>query len=69
VGEWHGDDWFIFEGLRAGEHVVVDGLLTLRPGATVSAKPYEASQAPAVGQAPGATATTPPKADTAKKDK
>jgi membrane fusion protein (multidrug efflux system) len=35
VGEWHGDDWFIDEGLQAGERVVVDGALTLGPGAVV----------------------------------
>ncbi|MGB7947922.1 MAG: efflux RND transporter periplasmic adaptor subunit [Candidatus Binatia bacterium] len=39
VGDWHGDDWFINEGLRAGEQVVVDGSLTLHPGAVVAAKP------------------------------
>ena len=39
VGDWHGDDWFITEGLRAGEQVVVDGGLTLHPGAPVAAKP------------------------------
>jgi len=40
VGEWHGDDWFIFEGLKSGEQVVVDGGLMLSPGATVSTEPY-----------------------------
>jgi membrane fusion protein, multidrug efflux system len=44
VGEWHGDDWFIFEGLRVGEQVVIDGTLTLRPGAAVSTKPYAVGQ-------------------------
>jgi membrane fusion protein (multidrug efflux system) len=39
VGDWHGDDWFINEGLQAGEQVVVDGGLTLHPGAAVAAKP------------------------------
>lgn len=39
VGVWHGDDWFITEGLRAGEEVVVDGGLTLHPGVSVEAKP------------------------------
>lgn len=38
VGAWHGDDWFILEGLRSGERVVVDGTLTLRPGMPVSVK-------------------------------
>jgi len=46
VGDWHGDDWFIFEGLRNGEQVGIDGTLTLRPGVTVTVKP--------VGQASGA---------------
>ena len=32
VGDWHGNDWFISEGLKAGETVVVDGGMTLRPG-------------------------------------
>jgi membrane fusion protein (multidrug efflux system) len=45
VGEWQGDDWFIDEGLRSGEQVVVDGALTLRPGMTVSTKPHGAGQA------------------------
>ncbi|MEJ2585991.1 MAG: efflux RND transporter periplasmic adaptor subunit [Deltaproteobacteria bacterium] len=44
VGEWHGDDWFIFEGLQAGEQVVVDGGLTLRPGTSVVTKPFDAEQ-------------------------
>jgi len=42
VGEWHGDDWFIFEGLKAGEQVVVDGGLTLSPGTAVLTKPCDA---------------------------
>jgi membrane fusion protein, multidrug efflux system len=63
VGDWQGDDWFIFEGLRAGEQVVVDGALTLRPGAVVSTKAY------AGGRASGAAGTTPPKAGAAKDGK
>jgi membrane fusion protein (multidrug efflux system) len=46
VGEWNGDDWFINEGLKVGEDVVVDGGLTLQPGAAVSAKPWVAGDAP-----------------------
>ena len=44
VGDWYGDDWFIDEGLRSGEQVVVDGSLTLRPGMTVTVKPHGAGQ-------------------------
>lgn len=39
VGEWHGNDWFINDGLRKGDRVVVDGVLRLRPGSLVKATP------------------------------
>jgi membrane fusion protein (multidrug efflux system) len=39
MGEWQGDDWFVTEGLRAGDRVVVDGGLALRPGEPVTIKP------------------------------
>ena len=39
TGDWQGDDWFITEGLRAGDRVVVDGGLTLQPGIKVAARP------------------------------
>jgi membrane fusion protein (multidrug efflux system) len=42
VGDWHGDDWFINEGLEAGEAVVVDGGLALQPGSPVQPKPLSA---------------------------
>lgn len=47
VGNWHGDDWFIFEGLQGGERIAVDGTLALQPGMAVSAKP--AGAGPAAG--------------------
>jgi membrane fusion protein (multidrug efflux system) len=39
VGEWHENDWFIYGGLQAGDQVVVEGTLTLRPGVPVRPKP------------------------------
>jgi membrane fusion protein, multidrug efflux system len=39
VGNWYGDDWFISEGLLPGERVVVDGVLSLRPGIKVTVQP------------------------------
>ena len=51
VGDWNGDEWFVFEGLKAGEQVVVDGGLLLSPGMPVTVKP---SSKPADAQAPGA---------------
>ncbi|MGH8619281.1 MAG: efflux RND transporter periplasmic adaptor subunit [Burkholderiales bacterium] len=47
VGEWYGDQWFINDGLKPGEQVVVDGGLRLRPGAPVKATPVAAAPAPA----------------------
>jgi len=38
VGEWQGNDWFITEGLKTGDQVVVDGGLALQPGAPVTIK-------------------------------
>jgi membrane fusion protein (multidrug efflux system) len=39
TGDWHNNDWFISQGLQAGEQVVVDGGITLRPGVAVNVKP------------------------------
>jgi membrane fusion protein (multidrug efflux system) len=39
LGDANENDWFINEGLRAGDQVVVDGTLTLRPGASVKTIP------------------------------
>jgi len=41
VGDWHGNDWFITDGLKAGDQVVVDGGLTLHAGAPVKIKPID----------------------------
>lgn len=32
VGDWHGDDWFVTQGLQAGERIVVDGAIRVTPG-------------------------------------
>jgi len=37
---WHGNQWLIEEGLKAGERVVVEGMHRLRPGAPVKPMPY-----------------------------
>ena len=58
VGEWQGGDWFIEQGLDAGDVIVTDGVARLSPGAPVKIAP--AGQ----GSAPAATgdAGTPPSA-------
>jgi len=35
VGQWSGDDWIIDSGLKAGERVIVDGVVKATPGTTV----------------------------------
>lgn len=49
VGDWHGDDWFISDGLRAGERVVVDG--AMRVAADAPLKIANAPPKPATGAA------------------
>lgn len=47
-GEWQGSDWVILGGLKAGDKVILDNLMKLRPGATVNPHPPGAP-----GGAPG----------------
>ncbi|KAE8754830.1 efflux RND transporter periplasmic adaptor subunit [Paraburkholderia madseniana] len=51
VGEWHGDDWFITDGLQPGERVVVDG--AIRVAADVPLKIVAAPAAHAAANVPG----------------
>jgi membrane fusion protein (multidrug efflux system) len=47
-----GDKWLVSDGLKAGDHLIVDGLQRARPGATVNPTeipPVEASAAPGDG--------------------
>jgi membrane fusion protein (multidrug efflux system) len=36
TGDWVGSDWIVLEGLAAGDKVIVDNLLKLRPGEEIS---------------------------------
>jgi membrane fusion protein (multidrug efflux system) len=47
VGDWVGSDWMILSGLNPGDRVVLDNLLKLRPGATVSPQAPTESKAAA----------------------
>lgn len=51
VGEWHGKDWVILSGLQAGDRVIVDNLMKLRPGAPVAPHPPQAAPSPATDAA------------------
>jgi membrane fusion protein, multidrug efflux system len=43
VGDWEGDDWFITNGLKDGEQVVVDGVARVAPGVPLKATPAAAA--------------------------
>ena len=36
VGDWQGEDWFISDGLKSGEQMVVDGGMALHKESTAS---------------------------------
>ena len=38
TGNWVGKDWVILDGLKAGDSIIVDNLIRLRPGTPVQAK-------------------------------
>jgi membrane fusion protein, multidrug efflux system len=55
TGRWVGKDWVILEGLNAGDKVIVDNLIKLRPGTPVAlAGPHQPSAQP-----PGVSTTQP----------
>jgi membrane fusion protein (multidrug efflux system) len=35
VGDWQGDNWFIYKGLSAGDRVITDGLVRVATGRPV----------------------------------
>jgi membrane fusion protein (multidrug efflux system) len=54
MGEWTGSNWTVMSGLNAGERVIVDNLLKVRPGAPVT--PTAVTAAPAAAGADGKSA-------------
>jgi membrane fusion protein (multidrug efflux system) len=53
LGDWHGTDVFVDQGLKAGSQVVVEGVLLLQPGAPVTAKPLQVPPTTPAGPAGG----------------
>jgi membrane fusion protein (multidrug efflux system) len=52
---WRGSDWVVTGGLQAGERVIVDNLIKLRPGVRVEPRANDAERAsPATGDAAAA---------------
>jgi membrane fusion protein (multidrug efflux system) len=54
TANWIGSHWIVTEGLKAGDHVIVDNLIKLRPGARVA--PQTGTAAPQPAAAGGASA-------------
>lgn len=50
TGKWMGTDWVILDGLKAGDKVIVDNIIKLRPGSPVS--PHPPGEAPGMSPAP-----------------
>jgi len=48
AGDWTGDEWVIIGGLKAGDQVIVDGVVKARPGS-----PVKIAQAQPAGAQPG----------------
>ncbi len=44
TAERSGDDWIVTQGLKAGDRVIVEGLLRVRPGMGVNPKPYRSDR-------------------------
>lgn len=44
-GGWQGQSWVVLSGLKAGEQVIVDNLIKMRPGAEVLPHPYQETPA------------------------
>lgn len=47
LGNWVGDQWMVDSGLNAGDRVIVDGILKVRPGSPVHAAAAAPTPAPA----------------------
>ncbi len=47
VGDWSGDEWVVTAGLKAGDRVIIDGVVKARPGS-----PVKIAEAPAAGAPP-----------------
>lgn len=45
AGNWVGKDWVVLSGLEAGDKVIIDNIIKIRPGAIVA--PHAAGEAPA----------------------
>ena len=54
TAEWLGKDWVISGGLQAGDKVIVDNLMKLRPGIVVAPQVAGAKPTPVANEKPAA---------------
>ena len=52
TAEWQGSDWVVTKGLQAGDRVIVDNLMKLRPGAPVAPRGPQSAASPAAPAKP-----------------
>jgi membrane fusion protein (multidrug efflux system) len=64
TGAWSGNDWVILGGLKAGDKVIIDNLIKVRPGAPVA--PHAPGEGPGAAGKPGAAPAAAPAATPAK---
>lgn len=58
VGDWTGKDWIVLEGLNAGDKVIIDNIIKLRPGASVQPNVAGADQKAGATDEPPASGPT-----------
>jgi membrane fusion protein, multidrug efflux system len=61
TGDWHGDDWFITDGLQAGERIIVDGAIRVAadtPLKIVGAPAPHPASGPVQGNSPPAAGSS-----------
>ena len=51
TAEWHGKDWVVLGGLQAGDKVITNNLIKLRPGMPVTAQTPPPAAQPAAADA------------------
>lgn len=66
VGKWSGKNWIVLSGLKAGDRVVTDQLIKIRPQSVVKSTVVPLSQASPC--APASNASNAPKSSAAQKD-
>jgi len=59
TGDWHGDDWFISEGLKPGERVVVDGAIRVVADSPLKIKAELPPEAPSPNPASSVSGALP----------